>query len=901
MAQSSLVDALVRRWRYLQRAGQTISAEQLCQDYPELLPEVEQRLQAENVAGEADAGPAEEDRPHQGVPSEPFRLTIDSGNSRDGLDPSAPVPILEIAVDRDNRSETPTAVPPHDGPAPDIALAASPAFGVGGAFVRLVGLLIMAVLFAIPICMVGAVLGCLNEEWFLLSVNSLSIFLAALAWSPDRRLFGFAPPLRSVHALLIVLMALPLAVLGRQVSVWTGAALGWDGADLQPAAIFLSARPPLFEALEARYVALAQLPLLLAFLAGCLLPALGEELFFRGFLGRGLIARYGAVWGILSTSLLFGLVHIDPLNIGSTALLGIMLHGVYLATRTYWAPVLLHVVNNMLALGALRDNLESHIYFTGPRQGLLLTTAALAVAGLLWALYKTRTTWQLPNGEAWSPGYVSAEQPPAGLDAVAQNPPVRFGSILATAGTYLAFAAVAVLLLADGLLEYRANRLIEEGNSHFDRGEFDRARAAYDEAIRLAPRGVAGSIAHFNRGLAWFRAGQADKALPDFDQAILLDPKRTDAFAERGRLYGERGAATRNKADLRQAIADCDEVLRRKPTDTYVLNTRGLAWTALGEHDKAHADFTEVIRLEPRSAEAYSNRGRLWANKFDFDKMIDDYGMVIALEPNNPDGYKNRAYARHRKLEFDKALDDYDQVIRLRPRDAWGFANRGLVFLAKGDPAAAIPDLTQALSFTPDDAMVLTARGKAHLLTKSYDQTIADCSAARRLGASTAGLYGDRGWAYFKKGDLDNAFADLDEAVGLDPLNGTACSDRGRVRIARKEFDKGSADLEEGLRLHSHNPWNHNNLAWFLATCPEAKYRNGPRAIELARKAVALDKNNEGEMLATLAAALAETGDFTEAVRCQEKALNDANYVHWEGDRARQRLELFRKKQPCRE
>src|SRR5262249_47982166 len=38
-------------------------------------------------------------------------------------------------------------------------------------------------------------------------------------------------------------------------------------------------------------------------------PGLGEELFCRGFLGRGLVGRYGVTAGILLTSLFFGIMH----------------------------------------------------------------------------------------------------------------------------------------------------------------------------------------------------------------------------------------------------------------------------------------------------------------------------------------------------------------------------------------------------------------------------------------------------------------------------------------------------------------------------------------------------------------------------------------------------------------
>jgi membrane protease YdiL (CAAX protease family) len=78
--------------------------------------------------------------------------------------------------------------------------------------------------------------------------------------------------------------------------------------------------------------------------------AVNEELFCRGFLGRGLVGRHGVPFGVLYASAIFGAMHLN-LPQGAWALvLGCFLHLAYLATRSLWAPILLHFVNNAAAL-----------------------------------------------------------------------------------------------------------------------------------------------------------------------------------------------------------------------------------------------------------------------------------------------------------------------------------------------------------------------------------------------------------------------------------------------------------------------------------------------------------------------------------------------------------------------
>jgi tetratricopeptide (TPR) repeat protein len=63
-----------------------------------------------------------------------------------------------------------------------------------------------------------------------------------------------------------------------------------------------------------------------------------------------------------------------------------------------------------------------------------------------------------------------------------------------------------------------------------------------------------------------------------------------------------------------------------------------------------------------------------------------------------------------------------------------------------------------------------------------------------------------------------------------------------------------------------------NNLAWILATAPEAANRNGVEAVELAERACALTHYEVPVLTGTLSAAYAEAGRFAEAIEKGEQA-----------------------------
>ena len=65
-----------------------------------------------------------------------------------------------------------------------------------------------------------------------------------------------------------------------------------------------------------------------------------------------------------------------------------------------------------------------------------------------------------------------------------------------------------------------------------------------------------------------------------------------------------------------------------------------------------------------------------------------------------------------------------------------------------------------------------------------------------------------------------------------------------------------------------------NSIAWVLATVPNDSIRDGPAAVELARRAEKLTGGSEPIVLDTLAAAYAASGRFAEAVQTARKAVD---------------------------
>ncbi len=97
-----------------------------------------------------------------------------------------------------------------------------------------------------------------------------------------------------------------------------------------------------------------------------------------------------------------------------------------------------------------------------------------------------------------------------------------------------------------------------------------------------------------------------------------------------------------------------------------------------------------------------------------------------------------------------------------------------------------------------------------------------------------------------------------------------SCSCRSGITI------RPSTDLDEVIRVAPNSARALRERAWILATCPDAKLRKPDvaRASATPAHATELTDWSEPQTLMTLAAACSETGDFTTAVKWQQKAVD---------------------------
>ena len=118
------------------------------------------------------------------------------------------------------------------------------------------------------------------------------------------------------------------------------------------------------------------------------LPCIFEELVFRGFI-LGSLRRYGDGFAILISSLLFGLLHQNLVQIPFAIILGLGFGFIVVKTGNLWAAIILHFLNNFLSVTMeyISLNLPEGLYMSV----FYSTEIVITLIGLLAVLYMVAT------------------------------------------------------------------------------------------------------------------------------------------------------------------------------------------------------------------------------------------------------------------------------------------------------------------------------------------------------------------------------------------------------------------------------------------------------------------------------------------------------------------------------
>jgi membrane protease YdiL (CAAX protease family)/Flp pilus assembly protein TadD len=492
-----------------------------------------------------------------------------------------------------------------------------------------------------------------------------------------------------IQLLLVLLTVAPVAWLDalglgllEQFYTWTG----WEEIIEGSGAALILADGGFWQDLEERQRALAEQSWPVLIFVGCIAPAVSEELIFRGFLGRGLVARHGVVLGIILTSIFFGLVHLQPMSVVSAFAMGLILHLEYLAARSIFVPMLHHGLHNFLVFGYMKLK-DATLLEEGPLDEYVSVSAALTLLAccalplLVFLWVRTRTRWLYPGMQPWTPGYPTAEAPPTGSGC---KPVSGRAGWLPSLGV-LATGALFVALLAGSLVSWSSGlgptTAYWDGEDLFEEARWDDAIAAYTVAIERDPNYA---MAYCRRGECRLRKRDQILALNDFDAAIRADPFLADAHYFRGWCCLE-------AQDNDSAVASLTRALELGADWGNAWGYRATAYENLGQHRLALADYERAIQdraeqpwLRMHAAWLYATSPKAIAR--DGKKAVEHGQKLLELMGDDRYALNIAAAAYAESGDFEEAIRLQEMVLARSTIDERPGYERTMALYKNGQP-----------------------------------------------------------------------------------------------------------------------------------------------------------------------------------------------------------------------
>lgn len=116
-----------------------------------------------------------------------------------------------------------------------------------------------------------------------------------------------------------------------------------------------------------------------------------EEILFRGLIFESCAEHWGRGVGLVVSALLFGVIHIVPVQVVNAFVVGLILGYVYLRTRSLLSVIIIHAVNNAIAYATMAlfgDAANVTLRDVVPSDWLYWVIYGLSALVCLWALVR---------------------------------------------------------------------------------------------------------------------------------------------------------------------------------------------------------------------------------------------------------------------------------------------------------------------------------------------------------------------------------------------------------------------------------------------------------------------------------------------------------------------------------
>jgi tetratricopeptide (TPR) repeat protein len=171
-----------------------------------------------------------------------------------------------------------------------------------------------------------------------------------------------------------------------------------------------------------------------------------------------------------------------------------------------------------------------------------------------------------------------------------------------------------------------------------------------------------------NQGIALGDKGKYEEAIQAFDEAIRINPQYEAAWYLKG-------AALHQQARYDEAIGAIDRAIEINPQDSDAWYLKGMVLDDLGKSDEAMQAFDNSTQIDPQNADAWYYKGEALYYHGKYDEAVHAIDEAIGINSQDADAWYLKSMALDELGKHDEADLAYNKSIEIDPEideEWWG-------------------------------------------------------------------------------------------------------------------------------------------------------------------------------------------------------------------------------------
>lgn len=395
------------------------------------------------------------------------------------------------------------------------------------------------------------------------------------------------------------------------------------------------------------------------------------------------------------------------------------------------------------------------------------------------------------------------------------------------------------------------------GLAYLAQGQFDQARAKFDQALQVDPEFV---VANMNLARLALASNKPRDAQKQYEQVLKKSPKHVGAMmglAALARAEGDEQGVQRWLVKANQANPKAMQPILVL-AETYLRQNQALKATNL---------LSGLNEAQKKSSKALRIQGMAYLQAGEFSSAKAIFQQLAELEPNNIESWFQLGRAQAAAGDMSGAGESFDKAIALDPQH-----KQPLVWIGKGELALRDKNYPDALKLSkemqehfPNNAMSYEIEAAAHRGMGNVHAAIDAVEKAVRVEGNSKRI---NLFAHIlaSSGKTPKAVTMLGEWLDKNPNDGVSWTTMGMMQQQIGRVDEAITAYEKAIKLGGDNPVVLNNMAWLYLD------RDDKRATELAKQAYEIAPER-AEIVDTYGWVLFKQGKHKDALNVLQQAL----------------------------